>query len=72
MAQSLQAAASTASDARAALERAFGDSRSQWNDSTRQAFDRNHGETIAASARKVAEELTSLSSELAAMLATLR
>lgn len=68
MAESLDAAARTANEALRALERAAADSRSTWDDATRNAFDRRYSDQILAAGKKAASELQSLASDLATAL----
>jgi len=64
--------ASAADDAHRTLERALADSRTQWNDSVRNAFDQHYAEPITSAARIIASKLADLSMELAAALQELR
>lgn len=70
-APTLQPQARGAQEAVQALERALAQSRSHWNDATRQAFDQRHAEAIVTSGRRVASEMDSLAQELAAALASM-
>ena len=72
MVPSLQPQATGAQESVRALERALAESRAQWNDATRLAFDRSHADVAVASGRKVARELADLSEELAAALSALQ
>ncbi len=71
MIHSLHPHATAAEDSVRSLERALASSRSQWNDATRQSFDRRHADVVVTSGRKVANELASLAQELAGALAFL-
>ena len=68
---SLEPQARAAQESVRSLERALTDSRSQWDDATRRAFDQRHAESVVASGRKAADELALLARELAAALASL-
>jgi hypothetical protein len=61
---SLQPAAATFADALRSLERALEASRTQWDDSARQAFDRRHGERIIAAGKQAGREIQDLTREL--------
>lgn len=65
---SLEPQASGAAEALRALERALAETSSQWNDSTRQAFDQRYTEPLLASSRKAASELADLARELSSAL----
>ena len=65
MKHSLQPHAAAAQEAARSLERALTSSRAQWDDATRQSFDRRHADVVVTSGRKVSDELASLAQELA-------
>ena len=71
MTYSIQPHAAAAKESVRTLERSLSASRSHWNDATRQSFDQRHAETIVASGRKTANELTSLAQDLANALSSL-
>jgi len=71
MTASLEPAAATLADALRALERCLQESRGQWNDQARQAFDRRYCDRIAADGRRTVVELKGLAKDLAAALGLL-
>jgi hypothetical protein len=68
---SLEPQARAAQESVRSLERTLTDSRSRWDDATRQAFDQRHVDSVVASGRRAADELAVLARELAAALASL-
>jgi hypothetical protein len=61
---SLQPTAAAYADALYALERALDASRTQWDDSARQAFDRRYGDQIISAGKRARTELHDLAREL--------
>ncbi len=66
MTPSLAPAAAALGDALRALDRTLSDSRAQWDDAARNAFDRRFAESIRSEGSKTATELQRLAQELAA------
>lgn len=66
MAATLDPAVAAFAAAVRALERALGDSRAQWNDVARAAFDERHALVILGDARQTTAELERLAGELTA------
>ena len=58
--------ASALNDALRALERSLNDSRAQWDDQARHAFDRRVADPVVTEGRQVAKQLTQLAQNLAA------
>lgn len=66
MATTLDPPAAGLADAVRALERALGDTRAQWDDAGRRAFDQQHALVIIGDARQSLTELAQLAAELTA------
>jgi predicted amino acid-binding ACT domain protein len=66
MAATLDPSAAALADAVRALERTLDDTRAQWNDVGRRAFDQRHALVILGDAKQTVAELQQLSGELTA------
>jgi hypothetical protein len=55
-------------DTTRSLERTLAETRAQWDDTARQAFDRRHADPILADARKATRTLSLLAQELSSAM----
>ncbi|HSZ43284.1 MAG TPA: hypothetical protein VK817_25250 [Trebonia sp.] len=67
MASALDLAATGLADAVRTLERGLADTRGQWDDPARRAFDQQHAVPILGDAKQTLTELRQLAAELAAV-----
>jgi hypothetical protein len=65
MSASLSTAAAAYSAALLALRRSLDETRAQWNDATRRAFDQRHADPILMAGKKTETQLKGLAAELA-------
>jgi len=72
MSLSLRPASSALEDALRSLERTLEESRTQWNDSARGAFDRRHAVPIVSGGRQTQMKLQDLARDFDAALRLLR